>query len=144
MSKFEFYYTQIADLKKAYDQTESETEREGIRIAYRNITSQINQEEKPFIRAFNYYEHAKECGNEYLDIDGIVWDQDAAELIQAMRANGIEKFTFSSTYSGATETAWIFQQEGCSLEGLVEVNKPTKAFMSNEWDKAHALLFKIN
>ncbi len=146
MNKFKFYYSQIAELKKAYDAASEEIQKEGIRRSYRNIADQINQEEKNFIRMYNYYETAQECGNKYLDINNVVWKKDVPGMIQTMRENGIEKFTFSSTWSGAVDIAWLFTQNGCSLEGLVEINKHCREFMSEEaeWEKCHAYVFKVN
>nr|DAH87899.1 MAG TPA: hypothetical protein [Caudoviricetes sp.] len=59
-----------------------------------------------------------------------------------MKANGVKEFTFSGTYSGALETAWLFQQEGCTMEGMVKVfSKYTDA--NGEHTEVPALLFKI-
>lgn len=143
MNKIKIYCSQIQALKEQYDATSDETEREGIRRSYRNISEQVNKEGTTFIRLMRYYENSQECGNEILDIDDVVWSEDIPGLIQAMRENGIEEFTYSSTWSGAVETAWEFTQNGCSLEGLTEVKKHTRPFMSEEWDKGHAYVFRI-
>ena len=70
---------------------------------------------------------------------------DAVEgLVACMKKYGIEAFTFSSTWSSAVETAWLFQKAGCTLSGLIEINSQHKAFMSDEYEKAHGYLFKLN
>ena len=73
-------------------------------------------------RLWREYEISRDNGNELLDINEVVWEKDAESLISCMREIGIGQFTFSSTWSSAVETAWLFKQNGCELEGLVEIN----------------------
>jgi hypothetical protein len=73
-------------------------------------------------RLFKEYEVYRDSGNEHLDIREVLWDKDVADLVTAKRENGIEHFTFSSTWSSTVETARLFQQNGCKLEGLIEIN----------------------
>ena len=87
---------------------------------------------------------AKDCGNEYIDLNDTIRDEAVEGLVACMKENGIEHFTFSSTWSSAVETAWLFQKAGCRLEGLIEINSQHKAFMSDEYEKAHGYLFKLN
>ena len=74
----------------------------------------------------------------------MVWDKDVECLIACMRDNGIDHFTFSSGWSSAVETAWLFQQNGCTLEGLIEINSRHKHFFTGEQEKAHGYLFRLN
>ena len=92
-------------------------------------------------RLFKEYEVSRDSGNEHLDISEVVWDKDVADLITAMRENGIELFTFSSTWSSAVETAWLFQQNGCKLEGLIEINSHFTKWDSDEHEKVYGYLF---
>ena len=94
-------------------------------------------------RLFNEYEVSRDSGNDYLDISEVVWDNEAAKLIEAMRQNGIERFTFSSGWSHAVETAWLFKEAGCTLEGLVEINSRYTGWNSDEHEKAHGYLFRV-
>ncbi|WP_406040089.1 hypothetical protein [Succinimonas sp.] len=73
----------------------------------------------------------------------MVWDNEAPGLIAAMRENGIEKFTFSSGWSRAVETAWLFQKNGCALEGLAEICSRYTEFGSDEHEKACGYLFRV-
>lgn len=66
--------------------------------------------------------HSRNNGNELLDINDVVWDKDAPELIKAMKLYGIKAFTFSSGWSHAVMTAWRFQEAGAKLVGLVQIN----------------------
>ena len=89
----------------------------------------------PNARGFLYADKAI-CAN--------ITDEEVSELVARMKDYGIEAFTFSSTWSSAVETAWLFQQAGCTLAGLVEINSQYKAFMSNEYEKVHGYLFKLS
>ena len=60
-----------------------------------------------------------------------------------MREYGIEAFAFSSSWTQALESAWLFTQNGCTLEGMVEINDRCKAILSDEYEKRHALMFRV-
>ena len=70
-------------------------------------------------------------------------DDKVAGLIENLRNLGIEHFTFSSTWSSAVETAWLFKENGCELEGLVQINSRYTSFRKNEYEKAAAYLFRV-
>ena len=95
-------------------------------------------------RLFNEYVVSRDSGNDYLDISEVVWDNEAAKLIEAMRQNGIERFTFSSGWSHAIDTAWFFKEAGCTLEGLVEINSRYTEWISDKHEKAHGYLFRVD
>ena len=90
------------------------------------------------------YEEAKDCGNKYIDLNEVIWEEQVETTIKTLRENGIEHFTFSSTWSNAVETAWLFTQNGCRLEGLIEINTKYKDFRTGKNKKAHGYLFKVN
>ena len=60
-----------------------------------------------------------------------------------MREYGIEAFTFSPSWTNALESAWLFTQNGCTMEGIVEINDRCKAILSDEYEKRHALMFRV-
>lgn len=97
-----------------------------------------------FPQTGNYYEAARNCGNEYIDINDIIYDSEIESLVACMKECGIEAFTFSSTWSSAVETAWLFQKAGCTLAGLIEIHNQYKAFGTDEYETAHGYLFKVN
>ena len=45
-----------------------------------------------------------------------------AEIVKALKENGICKFTISSTFSSLIETLAAFEKEGIRMAGLTEVN----------------------
>ena len=139
-------YAQVQELKKQYETAKEAGSQEGMqdaRDACRALMEGIEAEGADSIRIYRLYEEARDCGNDYIDIHEVVWDKDVAGLVAALRENGISHFTFSSSWSSAVDTAWLFTQNGCGLEGLVEINSPHKAFGSEEYEKAHGYLFSI-
>ena len=132
MNIFEEAYRGIQEAKKAYAAATNTAEQDAARAIYKQATAKLDGLSNTEQRIWSAYETAKDCGNEYLD------------LVACMKEYGIEAFTFSSTWSSAVETAWLFQKAGCTLAGLIEINSQHKAFMSDEYEKAHGYLFKIN
>ena len=141
---FEETYKQIQEAKKAYEAAADEAGQDAARVLYKKAAESLEGLSKTELRIWRDYETSKDCGNEYLDINDTVSDEAVEDLISCMRDCGIEAFTFSSTWNSAVETAWLFQKAGCRLEGLIEINSHYKAFMSDEYEKAHGYLFKIN
>ena len=139
-------YAQETAIKAQYHEAEKAGNTEGqeaARNAYHELEEQIAGKGNPYARIYRLYSEAQERGNAYIDLNDTIWDDQVPALIGNLREYGIEKFTFSSTWSSAVETAWLFTQNGCRLEGLVEINGRHKAFMSDEYEKAHGFLFSI-
>ena len=144
MNIFEETYRGIQEAKNAYAAATDEAGQDAARVLYKQATAKLDNLSGTEQRIWRAYETAKDCGNEYLDINDPVSDEAVENLIASMKEHGIEAFTFSSTWSSAVETAWLFQKAGCTLAGLIEINSHYKAFMSDEYEKAHGYLFKIN
>lgn len=140
---FEKTYTQIAELKKAYDAANDEDGREKARAAYHDLLKPLEELGSAAGRLWREYETSRDNGNGLLDISEVVWEKDAESLISCMRIIGIEQFTFSSAWSSAVETAWLFKQNGCELEGLVEINGNMSLFEGKR-EKKHGYLFRVN
>ena len=144
MNIFEETYKGIQEAKKAYAAATSEAEKDAARAIYKQATAKLDGLSNTAQRIWSAYETAKDCGNEYLDLNDTIRDDTVEDLVACMKECGIEAFTFSSTWSSAVETAWLFQKAGCILAGLIEINSQHKAFMSDEYEKAHGYLFKLN
>ena len=136
-------YNKIQELKTKFAAADTEQEKANLRTECQKIKQGIAEKGKNAIRIWEEYERALENGNDRLDLNGCIWEEDVKDLINSIRENGITEFTFSSTWSGALEVAWLFQQNGCTLAGLVEINGPQK-FFSEEHEKLHGYLFKVN
>ena len=143
MNIFEKTYAQVQEAHKAYDAATDEAGKEAARTLYHEATAAIEALGSTACRIWREYEVARDSGNIYLDISEVVWDKDVEALISCMRDNGIDHFTFSSGWSSAVETAWLFQKNGCRLEGLIEINSRHKDLFTDEQEKAHAYLFSI-
>ncbi len=141
---FEEVYEKIQEAKKAYDEATDKAGQDAARSLYKKATESLEGLSGTKQHLWRAYETARDCGNEYLDINDPVSDGAVEDLIAGMKELGIEAFTFSSTWSSAVETAWLFQKAGCALAGLIEINSHYKAFMSDEYEKAHGYLFKLN
>lgn len=144
MNIFEEAYNKIQEAKKAYAAATNETEQDAARALYKQATAKLEGLSSTEKCIWKAYETAKDCGNEYINLNDTIRDEAVEGLVACMKKYGIEAFTFSSTWSSAVETAWLFQKAGCTLAGLLEINSQHKAFMSDEYEKAHGYLFKVN
>ena len=141
---FEETYKEIQAAKKAYETATNEAEQDAASTLYKKATEKLESLGNTELQIWRAYETARDCGNKYLDLSDPVSDETVPSLISCMREYGIEAFTFSSTWSSAVETAWLFQKAGCTLAGLIEINSQHKDFRSGEYKKAHGYLFKVN
>ena len=119
---FENIYNTIKEAKKAFNQAKTEEEKAAAREIYHKICAEVDAAGPYACRIFNDLLHSRNNGNELLDINDVVWDNEAAKLIEAMKLYGIKAFTFSSGWSHAVVTAWRFQEAGAKLVGLVQIN----------------------
>ena len=141
---FEETYNKIQEARKAYYAAEDEAGQNTALASCQKTVEALAGLKGTELRLWKAYEASRDRGNEYIDLGDPVSDEAVASLIACMKDYGIEAFTFSSTWSSAVETAWLFQKAGCKLAGLIEINSGCKAFMSDEYEKAHAYLFKLN
>ena len=139
---FETTYAQMQELKKAYEAAGDEAGKEKARAGHHALMEGIEGLGAGACRIWREYETARENGNDRLDISEVVWEKDVESLISCMRENGISEFTFSSGWSSAVETAWLFTQNGCELAGLIEVNGSMNYF-AGEHEKKHGYLFRV-
>ena len=141
---FEEAYKGIQEAKKSYEAASDKEGQEAAKALYRQATVSLDGLSKTEMKIWNYYEASTDCGNEYIDINDIIYDSEVETLVACMKELGIDAFTFSSTWSSAVETAWLFQKAGCTLAGLIEIHNQYKAFGTDEYEKAHGYLFKLN
>ena len=126
----------------AFDAAKNDKEKEKARELHNETFGQIGNLGEFAVHIWREYQISRECGNLNLNLSEIVWDHQVPEIVACMRATGIESFTFSGTYTEAIRTAWLFEQEGCVLEGFVEINsKYTDAYGDSL--KVPALQFRV-
>ena len=138
-------YTREAELEGAYDEAKAAGDEAGMKKArneYQVMEKEILEtEDSDFGFAYRLYKQMKECGNKYIDLSIAIHDE--IEVLRILRKYGFEHFTFSSGWSSAVESAWIFQQNGCRLLGLIELNSIHKDWTTGEREKVHGYLFSI-
>lgn len=139
-NRFEELYCKVQELRKLYN----EGEKEKAHQSCNELKETIKNEENGFKEIWTMYQKAKENKNQYLDLNEVIWDNEVKPIIKILRDNGIEKFTFSSTWTNAVKIAWLFKQNGCTLEGLIEINEGFEDFETGEMEKVPAYLFKLN
>ena len=138
-------YTREAALERAYEAAKAAGNEAGIEKARREHQAMekeiLETEDDDFGFAYRLYRQMKDCDNEYIDLS--IATHDEVGTLQTLRKYGFEHFTFSSGWSSAVESAWIFQQNGCRLEGLIELNSIHKDWTTGEREKVHGYLFSI-
>ncbi len=142
MNMFEKAYQKDKEAIAVFNTAKNDEEKEKARKLHYEAIAAINNFGKSAIHIWREYQSSREHGNLNLNLSEVIWDEQVSEMVACMKANGVERFTYSATYTEAIKTAWLFQQEGCVLEGFVEINsKYTDAY--GEHTKVPALLFKV-
>ena len=138
-------YTREEELERAYEVAKAAGDEAGMEKArneYKAMNKEVLEtEDADFGFAYRLYKQMKECGNKFIDLSIAIHDE--VGTLQTLRKYGFEHFTFSSGWSSAVESAWIFQQNGCRLEGLIELNSIHKDWTTGEREKVHGYLFSI-
>lgn len=140
-------YDRFEELKKAYDEAKNTDDENGMKTAkaaYKELLDSVHEKGEEYCFMSRLYNEMRERGNKCIDISEPYQYEDAGKLIGRLKDFGFECFTFSSTWSGALETAWEFTQSGCTMDGMVEISGSSKAIMSDDYEKVHAFLFKLN
>ena len=139
-------YEQELKIRADYETAKVAGNEEGIeaaRAAIHELWDSIEAKGSAYSRIYRDYTESRDRGNIYLDLNDVIWDTDAPGLVACMRENGIEHFTFSSGWSSAVETAWIFKENGCQLEDLIQINGREDIFREGTYEKRPAYLFRI-
>ena len=145
-NNFAEIYSQHEALAARYNEASQKNDREGMEQArdeHRALNEKAAANGRAYARLYELYADARERGNDYIDLSEIYDYKDEAQLIADMREYDIEAFTFSSSWTQALESAWLFTQNGCTLEGMVEINDRCKVILSDEYEKRHALMFRV-
>ncbi|MCD7785749.1 MAG: hypothetical protein LUH18_09320 [Oscillospiraceae bacterium] len=132
---------------KEFHMATDEEGKEEARAKVRKLYAEIQSRGTTYCDIFNLYKDAQEKGNKYIDVHDSLYDTDEKDLILGFKRYGIERFTFSSGWSRAVETAWLFIQNGCTLEGMTELHGSEKLVFGStekEYDTVHGYIFKVN
>ena len=131
----------IRDAYEMCKQRGDETGMEEARALMRKHLDEIAEKGDAYAFVYRLYREMKECGNEHIDLHDAIHDE--LKVLGMLKECGIKSFTFSSGWSSAVESAWIFQQNGCQLQGLVELNGTTMDWITGEREKVHGYFFSI-
>ena len=138
-------YKELQEIRKACDQVRTDEERLEARKVYARFKKRIITEKgTEYAKAFRLFTEAWDKGNNYIDFNDTLKDEEVPKFVETLRSLGFRKFTFSSSWSGAVETAWAFIKNGCLLEGMIEINGEPRDIFSDEYEKIHAFLFNLN
>lgn len=143
MKIFEKDYADYEKIRMAYDHADNGEEKDAAGAEYEAWSDRITARGQDYGRFFRSYMDAKNAGNRYIDLHDTISEEQADRLVASFREFGVERFTFSSGWSSAVSIAWQFIQDGCSLEGMVEINSQHTKFLSDEHEKIPAYLFKV-
>ncbi len=140
---FDKAYKKVQQAKAVWYAAKNDKEKkEEARQLLDEVTSEIENLGFYAGHIWHEYENSKDCGNSRVNLSEIIWDHQVSKIVACMKANEIKEFTFSATYTEAIRTAWLFQQEGCVLEGMVKIFS-TYTDANGEHTEVPTLLFKI-
>ena len=103
-------YAREEAIRAAYNtakETGNEAEIEKAKADMRSLNEEIGEKGDAYAFVYRLYKEMKEAGNEHIDLHDTIHDE--AKMIETLRSLGVESFTFSSGWSSAVESDWIFQ-----------------------------------
>lgn len=145
MEMLERFYQRHEELERKFDAAEKAGDTKAMdacQDSHQNLLQEVRVEGEAFGDMMRLYSEMKQQGNSRLDLSGTY--RKPEEIIRIFRDFGVKEFTFSSTWSSAIQVSWAFTQLGCTLEGMIEIYGSGRKFMSNEYEKVPAYIFKIN
>ena len=90
------------------------------------------------------YRKSKQNGNEFIDFQEVIWEEDIEPIANFLKAEGINKFTISSTFSGLIATLAAFEKQGFHMNGLTKVTADYTDFATGKPKIIPAILMKLN
>lgn len=93
---------------------------------------------------YKVYCHSKTAGNDLLDFDELIRDDDIQAIADMVHNSGIKEFTVSYATGGLMNTLAAFEEVGIKVQGLVKVNSRYPASYGREENEIiPALLMKV-
>ena len=146
--QFELDYALEKQIYDSYHKAEDADDEEGMtkfRSMYRDeFAPYMKEKEEDYLLLYRMYKDAMERENQYIDFDEPYQYRDADHLFETLKKYEVERFTFSSGWSSAIETAWELVQKGCTLEGMIQINSRHTKIFSDERERIPAFVFKVN
>ena len=100
-------YNELTNIRNAYDSAKTEIEKNAARGDFKAFKERITAKGNDYAKYFWIFEDAWRRGNNYIDFNDVIRDEEVPNMIITLRALGFRKFTFSSSWSSAVETAWL-------------------------------------
>ncbi len=88
---------------------------------------------------YRAYFNSKDAGNELIDFNDVIWDEDVLEIVRTCRENDIREFTISSTMSSIIATIAEFEKHGCKMFGIMQINATYTDIMTGKKKKIPAI-----
>jgi len=88
------------------------------------------------------YCNSRRCGNDLIDFNDVIWDNDIEAIAATLEANNITEFTISSNFSSLIKTLVAFEQQGFIIAGTTQVNASHTDWQTGQYAKADALLMQ--
>lgn len=144
MEMIEKFYERNEELHERCEEAHKAQDKTGIdacQKAYQELLKEVRAQGADFSHMMRLYSGMKKRGNNWIDLNDVYREPET--VIALFREFGVTEFTFSSTWSGATETAWAFTKLGCSLKGMTEIHGAGQDFMTGEYETVPAFLFTL-
>lgn len=138
------FYEKNLDLEKKFNEAEKASDEKGMeacREGYQELLQEVRADGEDFSSMMRLYSEMKQRGNKLLDVSGSYTEPE--RIIQMFKEFGVKEFTFSSNWTNAKDTAWVFTKMGRNLKGMVEIYSDNKKLMNNEYEKRPAFLFTL-
>lgn len=87
------------------------------------------------------YKESKISEKEFIDFNNVIWDNEVLEIVKQLKEFDVKQFTISSGYSNLLDTVQVFVDNGCTVKGLIKINK--KSNWNNEVEQIPALLIEL-
>ncbi len=136
-------YCTVKKLEQSFRASDDENKRQEIRQEVGKVINDLIAGDDTLRLVWREYKESINNGNEYINFPELIKKRQVEDYVECMQKQGLTHFTVSSTWSNAVEIAWCFQQEGCELQGMVEVIECV-GYLINDFEKRPAFLFKIN
>ena len=78
------------------------------------------------------YRKSLDAGNDLIDFNEVIWDEDIEAIAACMKENDIAEFTISSTFSSLIPTLAAFEKHGFKIDGITEVNANYTDWQTNQ------------
>ena len=146
MEKVIALYEKETANRAAYDAAEiagDQAAMEAARAQHKENCQAARDNGSDFCFMLRLYTEMKDRGNELIDLND-VHDYQVAGVMTILHLFGIQRFTFSSTWSSAISAVWEISKHGYKLDGMVQINGEYPKILTHEFEKIPAFIFTIN